>query len=117
MRTEISINDLSVAGHRKSVPSQAIALDTANGIRVKLDNRGTRGLIVKVTNTGAAQKNITVLPPAPNLVATAIIPVPAGEAVELVNIGQSYASHGGVDFDFEAGFTGKIAAFRLPGER
>lgn len=127
MRAEISINDLTGAGYLKSVLSQANVLDGANedmidpvnGIRVKLDGEGARGLIVTVKNTGAAQKSITVLATASYLGATpAVITVPAGETAMLGDLdGQRYAAHGGVDFDFEAGFTGEIAAFRLPGKR
>jgi hypothetical protein len=127
MRTEISINDLSGAGYLKSALSQANGLDAANedmidpanGIRVNLDNRGTWGPIVTVKNTGAAQKSITVLATASHLGATpAVITVPPGETAMLSDFdGQWYGDHGGVDFDFEAGFKGEIAAFRMPGER
>jgi hypothetical protein len=123
MRSEITAIDLTGAGYMVATASEAPgAVDAANGMTLPIDNRGPAGLVVVIKNNGAGPKDVTMLSterylgavyylgPKPSLV----LSISPGAARIITNIKSYYASYGRVDFDFEAGFTGEIVAFRLP---
>lgn len=116
MRSEITTTDLTRVAYMIATAHEApSAIDAANGMTIARANSPSTRLVVVVKNTGAEAKDVTVLASAPHLGTTpAVLSVPPGEVRIITHLdGQHYAASGRIDFDFEAGFTGEIAAFWL----
>jgi hypothetical protein len=110
----------------------AVAIDTANGMRV-VPAVKTRGIVIRVTNTHASPHQVTVRavpgagnprgafggpgpsgssPTEPNFVSTAI---PATTGVRFIVVPAHFVqTDGSIYLDFEAAHTGTVSAAEVP---
>lgn len=116
-RDAVAITDLTLDTAENTPAGTVIA--PANGATIPAGGK-TDNLLIRVTNTNAAEKDATIKagsnPPAMRAgLGDLVIPVPAtsGDVVIVIEGARFVQADGSISVDFETGMTGKISAIRL----